>query len=669
MPFWWRRRNKPWYTTWRKRRYLQRRKRRPRRRRYRRPYTRRRRRRRRKRYKVRKKLQKITVKQWQPDSIVKCKIKGLGCLIAGAQGRQPFCYTTSKYEYPQPKAPGGGGFGAELFSLQYLYGEWLARRNVWTRSNDYKDLVRFTGATFYLFKHPTTDFVVSYNRQPPFILEKDYYNDLHPQNLLLSRHHRVVPSLQRKPLGKSYIKLKIKPPKQMLTKWFFQQDFATQGLFTLQGAAANFGWSLYNPDTQSRCLTIYSLNTTFFYNSNFGAIHGEHQPYIPYNSFPTTAGLNFWIRPARGDPVCKLIKPDTYLKSVNYTDGFFSAHVLQTKKITLSNESNPKQLDTYPEAMASLPIAAFRYNPEEDTGQGNVVWLTSTLNNTHWEKPQLTDLIIVGKPLWMSLYGFQSYIEKSKHKDWLRTGLFVFKCPAMKTLSNTTQTTFIMIDLDFIQGKMPYEETITQNKKTFWYPNVENQINTINGLVGSGPYVPKYAYQDESTWQLTYKYIFHFKWGGPYVTDELVQNPKTQGKYPVPDTIKQAIQVSNPLKQTCETMLRDWDYRRGIITTTAIKRMSKHLQSDSSISSNEGETPRKKKKITAEIPCYQEKTEEMQKCLLSLFEEDTCQDTEDLQQLIHQQQQQQQKLKLSLIKLLMDLKHQQRILQHHTGID
>ncbi len=80
------------------------------------------------------------------------------------------------------KAPGGGGFGAELFSLKYLYQQWLARKNIWTKSNDYKDLVRYTGSVIKLYRHPTTDFVVYYNRQPPFLIEKDYYNDLHPAN-------------------------------------------------------------------------------------------------------------------------------------------------------------------------------------------------------------------------------------------------------------------------------------------------------------------------------------------------------------------------------------------------------------------------------------------------------------------------------------------------------
>ena len=95
--------------------------------------------------------------------------------------------------------------------------------------------------------------------------------------------------------------------------------------------------------------------------------------------------------------------------------------------------------------MASLPIAAFRYNPEEDNGVGNVVWLTSTLTNTHWEQPHLTDLIIVGKPLWQAFYGFQSYIEKSKkYKDWLTTGIFVCKCPSLKRITPVDQQTFIL---------------------------------------------------------------------------------------------------------------------------------------------------------------------------------------------------------------------------------
>nr|UHK06126.1 MAG: ORF1 [Torque teno midi virus] len=656
MPFWWRRRRKPWYGTWRKRRNYYRKARKTRfRRRRRRPYGRRRRRRRR-RTKVRRKKQKIPIQQWQPDSIVKCKVKGLGCLVAGAEGRQFYCYTNEIGEYIQPKAPAGGGFGAEMFSLEYLYKQWLARKNIWTKSNDYKDLVRYTGSTIKLFRHPTTDFIASYSRTPPFLLEKDYYNDLHPFNMMLKQHRKIIPSLKRKPTGKPYVKFKIKPPRQMITKWFFQQDFATHGLFTLQASAANLGWGYYGPDSQSRSITFYALNTRFYQTTDWGKSQGH--PWYPYPHYPTTNGLTFH---SPGKPTETTYKPtpSTYEQSISYTDGFFSTRVVQATKVT-QNES----------VLHNIPITTCRYNPETDTGQGNAVWLTSIISNNNWDKPHDNDLIIAGKPLWMAFYGFYNYILKvKKDKGWLLTSMFVVQSPAIKRITPHDQTVFPIIDLDFLKGNLPYGETITPGRKALWFPQVENQLITINLFVETGPYIPKYSYQDESTWELTYHYSCYFKWGGPQLTDQPVQNPQSQGKYDVPDTITQAVQIADPLKNSYKAMLRAWDYRRGIITTTALKRMSKYLEIDSTLSSDDSETPKKKQKIAAEIPHYQEKTQKIQKCLLSLCEEDTFQETEDLQQLINQQQQQQQKLKSNLIKLLIDLKQQQRILQLQTGID
>ncbi len=186
MPFWWRRRRKPWFGP-RFRRYRRNYKTRRRRYRYRNQYRRpaRRRRRRRRKRKVRRKLKRITIKQWQPERIVKCKIKGVGVLVAGADGSQNRCYTETKDDYTQPKAPGGGGFGLEVFTLEYLFKQWLARKNIWTKTNDYTDLVRYTGCTFRFFRHPDTDFIIKYSRQPPFQLDKDTFPDCHPQNMLL----------------------------------------------------------------------------------------------------------------------------------------------------------------------------------------------------------------------------------------------------------------------------------------------------------------------------------------------------------------------------------------------------------------------------------------------------------------------------------------------------
>ena len=49
----------------------------------------------------------------------------------------------------------------------------------------------------------------------------------------------------------------------MITKWFFQPDFADVPLFKLQASACNLGYSLYGPNTQSPCLTVYALSVGF----------------------------------------------------------------------------------------------------------------------------------------------------------------------------------------------------------------------------------------------------------------------------------------------------------------------------------------------------------------------------------------------------------------------
>ena len=85
--------------------------------------------------------------------------------------------------------------------------------------------------------------------------------------------------------------------------------------------------------------------------------------------------------------------------------------------------------------------------------------------------------------------------------------------------------------------------------------------------------------------------------------------------------------------------------------------MSENLQTDTSFSSDESETPKKKKKVTSEIPYKDKEAQKTQKCLLSLLEEDSSPEpTDNYQQLIQQQHQHQQKLKRNIIQLLMNLK-------------
>ena len=99
--------------------------------------------------------------------------------------------------------------------------------------------------------------------------------------------------------------------------------------------------------------------------------------------------------------------------------------------------------------------------------------------------------------------------------------------------------------------------------------------------------------------------------------------------------------------------------------------MSEHIETDTTFEPDTGPPPLKKKKATRALPNPQESEEEIQSCLLSLFEEDTFQETQDqatLQQLIQQQHFKQQQLKRNLLQLISDLKAKQTMLQLQAGI-
>ena len=568
-----------------------------------------------------------------------------------------FCYTNERSIFTQPKAPGGGGFGIKVYNLQYLFQEWLKKNNIWTKSNDYKDLVRFTGATFTFFRSPTTDFVIQYSRQPPFIIQKDTYMNCHPQALLLSKNHRVVLSTKTKPNGKIKTKVKIRPTKQMITKWFFQDEFSTFDLLQIQAAAADFSYPQWGPNTQSTNLTFYALNTNFYHNTDWAQTQPESKGYKPYSGYDDS--ITFRYPTKQGGTATFNTQTGDYDKSISYDKGMFAKEVLNATSVENTHGRTHER-----------PVTIARYNPEEDTGIGNEVFFSSVVADTGWKPPKDTDLVIKDMPLYFAIYGFWNLIIKLKgDKSYMKYGMFVVKSNAIKLVTATQQKYFPLLDWSFIQGKMPYEEYLLDSDKKFWYPTAYKQQEILNTIVQCGQFIPKYANLKSSSWQLNVKYTFYFKWGGPHVTDQLATDPKDKEKYPVPDTVFQAIQIADPQKQACKDMLRAWDYRRGLITSSALKRMSENIQSDSSFQSDEAETPKKKKRVTGEVPSAQEKNQKIQKHLLSLFEESTCQEEDDLHKLIQFQQQQQHKLKQNIIQLLIDLKKQQRFLQLQSGVN
>nr|UHK04901.1 MAG: ORF1 [Torque teno midi virus] len=662
MPFYWRRRRKPWFGRWRQRRYNTYKRRKPKRRYRKRRYRRAPRRRRRRRGKVRRKKKTITVKQWQPDSIVNCKIKGYGSLVLGAEGCQYLCYTNEKPLFVPPQYPYGGGFGVERYTLQYLYEEYIFRNCIWTKTNTYKDLCRYLRCKFIFYRHPKCDFVINYNRQPPFQIDKHTYTLTHPYMLLQSKHKKVLLSTQTNPRGKTKLVMNIKPPKQMLSKWFFQKEFAVHDLVQISAAAASFQYPRLGCCNENRTISIYYLNPQFFVNSDWAATRATG-PYLPYAGISTN--LTYWTK--QGNQTVKY-KPqfftkktqEGYYESINKDTGWFGPKILNAYKVTDGEYTE----------YAHLPLSAARYNPAEDNGQGNKVYLVSVTGG-NYTKPQDQVLIYENAPLWLLFYGYWSYIVKLKTSSIMGISMFVIESPyILPKPSAITKQYYPIVDFNMALGNNPYKAYISNNQSKFWYPTAHHQIETLNSFVQCGPYIPKYNNDRESTWELPYHYIFYFKWGGPEITDQPVQDPKHQQTYPVPDRNTETVQVSNPLKQTTESILHDWDYRRGFITNTALKRMCQDLQTDTTFQSDT-EKQKKRKRVTSELPNPEEKIKKVKTCLQELCKSDSSQEEEDppnILKLIHKQREQQQQLKHNILILIQEMKRKQNLLQLTTGM-
>nr|UHK06758.1 MAG: ORF1 [Torque teno midi virus] len=660
MPFWWQRR-KRWWWRGRQRAYYKRKypKRRKRRRVYRRKRRRAPRRRYRRRTKVRRKKKQIPIRQWQPAHIRKCKIKGLAINCLGGDGKQFVCYTDDQYSWTPPRAPGGGGFGHEKYTLQYLYKEFKKGHNIWTSSNAMLDLVRYTGCKFIFWRHPKIDFLVTYNLSYPMIIDKYSYSDCHPFKLLLAKHKRLIPSKITKPLGKPYVKIKIRPPRQMITKWFFQEGFANTGLVEITSAACDMNYANLGRTSTNQLVSFVTLNNQFYTKNGWG--NKSLGAYMPSPTetkhFPDAILWN-------GKKKNITVTASDYNTSVAYETGWFQPDLLQVK--------------SFSETQQVIPTNAGRYNPTIDDGTGNSIWLVSVLNSSFAKPTSDKTLIIEGKPIWQLLYGFANFVQKyKKDPTFLKTYLLVIESPYIFPYHEVGTLNFhIPIDQSFINGKGPYDDYVTTEQKKLWFPTLQHQQQTINAFVESGPFIPKLNNERDSTWELRSLYTFYFKFGGAQLPETEALDPSKQADYEVPDTLKSTLQIINPEKQAAASILHTWDFRRGIVKKSALKRMLEDQETDTDFQTDADSPTKKKKKthITNQTPCYQEEEEEIHQCLLSLCEEPTCQDFQEvpenqqLLQLIQQQQQQQQQIKLQLLQLIASLKQKQKMLQLQTGM-
>lgn len=574
-----------------------------------------------------------------------------------------FCYTTEKTKYVPPKVPYGGGFGAEKYTLDYLYEEYTFTNNIWTATNIFKDLCRYLFVKFIFYRHPDTDFIISYNNQPPFDINKYTFPSIHPHQMLLDKHKKILKSLASKPNGKYSLKITVKPPKQMITKWFFTKQFSKYGLLLLKGAAANLRYSHLSASNENLLINITSLNPSFYVNTNWAKKVSDKEGYKPQTHL--AKNIMYEVKTSTGTQKLTMENSayDTYTGSVDYDKGWFNNKFLRAVKLLKPDGTQP---------LGMLNMIYGRYNPTRDNGRGNKVYIISTIADS-WHPPSTDKMVVLEEmPLWLAIYGYISYLHTVKPEDWLLSSCVVLQSDYIYNWGIPgTGKQWLPIDSEYLAGKKPYDQVITEQEKKLWFPTYKWQLKTLNAIVESGPFIPQYNEEKNSTWELKYTYTFHFKWGGPETPEAEVKNPKELGDYDVPDHLQQTIQIVNPSKQSTESILHPWDIRRGLIKEKAIKRMCSHLETDTEFEYSAGESPKKKKqRLGAALRNPQEEVQEVQACLQALCEETTCQEeeTQSLQHLIKQQHQKQQELKYNILKLLMEMKEKQNMLQLQTGM-
>lgn len=491
----------------------------------------------------------------------------------------------------------------------------------------------------------------------PMTLSFPDYIECQPLRMLLQQKKTVILSLKHKPHGKLHVTKKFRPPKQMVNKWFFQDMFSDKPLILMKAAVCDLLQPDLGPSGGNRLVTLKCINIHNLYINGSWGINTDGHKYSPVStwSLPKTVKVFPQNNPTVGTDI-------TIDNASNLTidKGWFQTKILNAYKLQIDGKGY-------------APIYEARYNPANDTGKDNLVYLCSVTTSDY--RPPQTDKILYAsnQPLWMLLFGFMDYIIYLKTSEVKTIYYLIISSPYIEPHTGEHyQKTHLVVDDSFIKGLGPFNIKAPIRFNDRWYPTLEHQQDSMANIVKAGPFVPKPdpKYQN---WELHYKSTFYFKWGGSIHQDTQILNPKEKSDYIVPDNLQSAVQITDPKKQIPETMLHSWDFRRDFITKTAFKRMSEHLETESILSTDtESQPPAKICRLSACTPHLQEEETQTKSCLLSLFEENTCQEQEEketsLRDLIKQQQQQQQQIKFKLLQLLTHMKRQQHQLQLNTGL-
>nr|UGV42545.1 MAG: ORF1 [TTV-like mini virus] len=638
MPYYYRRRQnryrrRRWFRPWRSRGFI----------RY-------RRRRWRKQRRVRRKLKRLSIKEWQPQNIKKCCIKGLHCLFYCNKDTLQRNFRMYEHSINPHGIPGGGGFSITKYSLDGLYEQHELDRNWWTQSNYNLPMCRYLGGYLKCYQSTHVDYLVKCHFNYPMVATQLLYQATQPSFMMMSRYTHFIPSKQTRLIKKGYKKIKLTPPQQMSNKWFFQRDLCKTGLVLIQAVAASFDQYYIPSNSLSNNCTLYTLNTHFWKRHDF--IQPPIDGYTPYSAGTTTKHLWTTDQTAQltqinanmltylaltqknqsGQKLSNSNK-DTYFTNHNlwgnpfkqeYLDETDTIYVTTEPMVTLKakllqslQENKPLPAGTITTVSQQLLIEC-RYSPDRDTGEGNKMYLKNLIRDTSgWEEPTDEDLITEGFPLWTLAFGFLDWHKKlgtaiNLYRSWVIVIQTKFIEPELPY--------YVLLDFNFVHGTSPYKDPqhdkIDPEDENKWYPSCRYQQQSLESIVQTGPGI--YKFGNEKSVEAKLKYNFYFKFGGCVPKMDTIHNPCDQAIYPIPNQISSTCSLQNPA-QPPETFLYQFDVYKDLLTKAATKRISKAWQTERSLSTGQSRMqPSTAQKAIEEEETASDEEKDPQKMFLQL---------------------------------------------------
>lgn len=582
------------------------------------------------------------------------------------------------------RQPGGGGFSVIQLTLDNLFDSHEKCYNWWTQSNENYPLCKYLGCKIKCYQSENVDYVIKYQTSGPYKSNKLTYPSCQPSMLLMSSNKKIIPSTKTQKLRKPYKIIRVPPPPQLETKWYFTQDLAKQPLIILYTAATSLQHYYTGTNWDSNNISITYLNTTLINNRHFtkrdepwpykdlgtvrqyfwyyrGLQHPANsedlelkhlvplqnikdfvagQSYEEYNPHGTPNKVNDYathIMQLLGNPLLNeyTTTPENFYIS-NYSAREFvnawKTNSTATKLSQLSLGSTQMHMTRLQEPI----VKTGRYNPLTDKGETTQMYLLS--NNKPekgWDPPNDDTLRLDGFPLWLNIWGFVDFQKRLQKLNNVDTEyMLVFKTRETFPRENNP---IVPLDYNFLHDRSPYDsgQRPLPYDETKWYPQIQFQTQSINTIAICGPGTPKL--QPRMSEEIKIKYQFDFKWGGAPAKMVTVENPTSQAVYPMPRNEYETPSLQGPT-QAFETVLYTFDQRNYQLTKSAIERISKDWTLTNLLSSIT--------EPTKEVPTDQ--------AFQTLLQEAQTEEEKEasLQSQLNQHRQQQRELKLRILKLI-----------------